>query len=473
MYVAAKSPARAEAVTLPLERVAAQRAIRSALAGRRLVWFGIRGEDGDALRWLPELDGAFSIIAPLTGVETEACLERLSGQRPDLDHYDLDLDRGEAADELRSSFLGSLRDECVVMPYRPSALVSGLSFSMEGRVTVAGLLQQHQAMFENKPWVERELARAGVRGLGWRYVPDDRRGEVRALVAERGRHVLRTSRCSGGVGIALAESPEDVDRLWPAQRDAFVAVAPFQEGVPVNLSGCLFGDGSVRLHPPSLQLIGLHECTDRPFGYCGNDFGAVSAAFGVTALERLEQLARTVARWLHGQRYRGAFGIDALIAGDEVLFTEVNPRFQGSSPLSAAAAEAVGVADLFTDHLGALLGLVPERGGVTLREWAERQPALSRVVVHNLAGQSVRRDAAAPLPKLPAGAWTTQLAESRTAVAPGAVLGALTLPRSVTTTGFHVDDATASAAATLRRAFEPDGAASSTRARAARPAAAR
>lgn len=39
--------------------------VRSALGGRKLVWFGIRGEDGEALLPLSELQASFSVIATL------------------------------------------------------------------------------------------------------------------------------------------------------------------------------------------------------------------------------------------------------------------------------------------------------------------------------------------------------------------------------------------------------------------------
>src|SRR4051812_35108621 len=74
---------------------AAIAAIRDALGGRRLVWFGIRGEDGRALLQLPEFQACFAITAPLRAASLDPAsnvtFESIGGRRPDLDRYDIDL----------------------------------------------------------------------------------------------------------------------------------------------------------------------------------------------------------------------------------------------------------------------------------------------------------------------------------------------------------------------------------------------
>lgn len=419
----------------------AMAAVRKALDGRRLIWFGIRGEDGEALLQLPELEASYSITAPLRSgsiaPDANLALEEISGTRPDLDRYDVDLDFGDAAREFRRRLLREVSGRCVLMTYRPSVMVSALAFSMADTMTLAGLFKDRQAAFEYKPWVETSLARRGVRGLGWQYVADEHRSRAKRLVAT-GPHVVRASRASGGVGIALLESVEDVDRLWPDQADAFVAIAPYLDPtVPVNFSGCVFPDGSVRLHPPSVQLIGIPSCTDRPFGYCGNDFGAV-ATLGDSVLRQLDDLGRVVADWLRDERYLGAFGVDALVHEDKVYFTEINARFQGSSAPSAEIAADLSVPDLFLDHLMAALGVGPETPGLSLTEWAWHQPCVSQIVVHNTTEQWSVRAEQVPFLMLPPGHRHGHLAGAAR-VDPGATLCRVAIPRSVTRTGFEID----------------------------------
>lgn len=341
---------------------------------------------------------------------------------------------------------------CVVMTYRPSALVSALAFSMGDTMTLAGLFKDRQSAFEHKPWVETSLERRGVRGLGWHYVPDENHARVLRLLAD-GPVVLRASRTSGGVGIALVTTEAEVHECWPTQPDAFVAAAPYLDPtVPLNFSGVVFADGSVRLHPPSLQLIGIPSCTDRPFGYCGNDFGA-ARGLATSILEELDDLGRAVGGWLHEERYLGVFGVDALLYEGNVLFTEVNARFQGSSGLSSQIATEQNLPDLFLDHLAATLGVEPTGHGLSMPEWARHQPDVSQIVVHNTTRGSVTRSDG-PWPELPRRARLAQVA-TVARIDPGATLCRATFPRTVTTTGFEIDTAVANCATALQAVFQP------------------
>jgi hypothetical protein len=429
--------------------------VRRRLAGRRLVWYGIRGEDGECLSYLPELVGSFSIVAPLRRpereFEVEVSLENLRGARPDLDRYDIDLDPSDAAQQFWQAMVGAVKTPTVIATYRPSAVVSALSFVAGDTVKVAGPLSERQAPFEHKPWVECALRDRGVVGLKWHYVAESDQGLIEEL-ASRAPQVLRAGQTSGGVGLTLVRSPKEVAGSWPERAERFVAVAPFVEGLPVNFSGCVFDDGTVRLHPPSLQLIGVRQCTNRPFGYCGNDFAAIAGALGRRELDALDEMGRKIGSWLHEERYRGAFGVDAIIADGEPLFTEMNPRFQGSSVLSARIATELEVPDLFLDHLMATLGLSAASPGPSLFEWAVRQPSLSRVVIHNDSDREVC--ATAEGFSRPAEVEISQ-SPGHLPVEPGGSLGCLTLGRSVTVDGFGLDPATADLARRLRRSFAP------------------
>lgn len=432
-------------------------AVREKLAGRRLVWFGIRGEDGEPLLQLAELQASYSVIAPLRSGTLPArsivSLEQLSGLRPDLDQHDIDLDTSEAAKQFRRELLREVSGRCVLMTYRPSALVSALAFSMERSMTLAGLFKDRQNAFEHKPWVETSLARRGVTGLGWHYVADEHRSRARKLLSG-GPLVLRASRTSGGVGIERVETAEDIERCWPDQGDAFVAVAPFVEPtIPINFSGVVYADATVRLHPASVQLIGIPSCTRRRFGYCGNDFGAL-AELGDGVHAQIDALGRTVGQWLYDERYRGVFGVDALLHGDELRFTEINARFQGSSAMSASIAAEAGVTDLFLDHLAAMLGIAPPDDGLSIGEWSRslRSP-VSQIVVHNRASTPIRLSKR-PFPRLPSGAHLAQVPRD-VMVSRDATLCRVSVPHSVTRTGFAMDAASNALADAITACFDP------------------
>jgi hypothetical protein len=435
----------------------ARKQIRKLLAGRHLIWQGIRGEDGKPLLEFPEMSGSFSITAPLGSAEEsvrhDVTFESLSGLRPDLDRPDLDVESGRAAEQFRDRFMAALAEPSVVVPYRASRLTSALAFAMTDTLMLAGPLYERQSQFEYKPWVESSIKAHGMPGIDWRYVADEHKADAQRLAEERPQ-ILRTSRTSGGAGVVLAETAEDVARQWPEQQDAFVAVAPFLEGAtPLNFSGCVFSDGSVRLHPASVQLIGVAACTSRRFGYCGNDFGAV-ARLGNDVLDQVDNLGRAVGRWLHEHRYRGSYGIDALVQDGIVRFLEINPRFQGSSLVSATIASETGRPSLFADHLAAWLDLPPEDAGWSTREWAARQPHLAQMVIHQSATGRAVLEPGAELPAPPFGGQVGQLPRG-VEVELHAALGRVTVERSITQTGAEVDAEMEAYAEALRDCFIP------------------
>jgi len=145
--------------------------------------------------------------------------------------------------------------------------------------------------------------------------------------------------------------------LTDSQPDGYSYASTYLDGaVPLNINACVYNTGEVATFGLSYQLIGIKECTNRPFGFCGNDFLAASVLpFEVTS--QADALTREVGRWLHGLEYRGVFGLDLLLAGGELLLCELNPRFQASTPMSVGICAALGEPDPFSEHVAACLGL--------------------------------------------------------------------------------------------------------------------
>jgi hypothetical protein len=406
---------------------------------RLLIWFGIRGEDAVPLLALDAFGASFSVTAR-TGSATldrscDLTLEELSGLRVDLDRYDLDLDSSPAANAFRSGLLRASSTHCVLVTYRPSAFTSALAFSMQDTLILAGMYKDRQRAFEHKPWVETQLAGRGVRSLGWTYVADSRRA-IAARALNHGPLVLRTSRDSGGVGISLVRTADELVQHWPNQEDQFVAIAPYLDcSVPVNLSGCVFPDGSISCHPPSVQLIGAESMTVQRFGYCGNDFSLIKD-LSASALDALHGLLLAVGNWLYHERYLGAFGVDALVRGDEVFFTEVNARMQGSTSMSAQVAQQLDLPDLVLDHVAANLGLGSGYRSPTVREWVSAQPDLAHLILHNVSNTDVVNVSGNPN-IIGNERWALDPGDVR--INPGGVLGRLIWPGRVTEDGFSID----------------------------------
>ncbi len=415
------------------------------LGNRRLVWAGLRGEDIEPLADLPQLEASFSIMSRYTrrsSVESLA-YEDLSGVRVDPELWDIDehLDAPETR-EFRRGLLRALSGNSALLPYRPSQFLSAIWFARGDQCLNLGMFGGHQAAFEHKPWVETSISGLpGVNRIPWRYVADEEQLSARSIV--RGQDVmLRRSRTSGGEGLVRVPQGEDLLAYWPHIPEAFASVAPFIEGaLPVNVGATVWADGGVTVHYPSVQLIGIPGVATREFGYCGNDFGrARDIEPGV--IDEIENSTKQIGGWLAANGYKGSFGVDFLVHGGHALFTEINPRFQGSTHLSCRLSIEAGESCLMLEHVAAWLGM-PEPPSRPLRELAAELPDRAHIVFHSTVDEPVRLSCTEAVRGLRAvrDSSTIELLPRATIdVNPGAPVARWTVRTRVTDTGYELLD---------------------------------
>lgn len=420
-------------------------ALRSDVAGvlgeRRLIWAGIRGGDAESLADLPQFDASFTIIDRYRGrpLHVSVAYEELSGVRVDLETWDLDDHLGEpTAAEFRKGLLRAMSVPCALLPYRPSQFLSALAFARHDRCLNLGMFGAQQSAFEHKPWVESSLASRGIRTLDWQYVADEEQLDAQRLLGD-GPVMVRRSRTSGGEGLVKVSTAGELSAAWPRHAEAFASVSRYVPGaLPVNVGATVWTDG-VTVHLPSVQLIGLPECVSRPFGYCGNDFGA-ARDLDAEQIDALETTTVEVGRWLGEQGYRGTFGVDFLVTDGLPLFTEVNPRFQGSTRPSALLAVEADEPCLLLEHIAAVMGLpCPSRD--PLRERVRRHGDIAQVVVHNTTSVSIAVDMEglrAAVRRVDPSVRVDADLPDGVACEPGATLARFTLRSRVTTGGYDL-----------------------------------
>ncbi len=410
------------------------------LGTRDLIWGGLRADDIEAISDLPQLAGSFSMVGghDRGGAVPSLDFEDMTGVRPDLDAWDIDdhLDTPEAH-EFREAILRRLAEPTALLPYRPSRFLSSILFARRDRCRDLGLFGSHQAVFEHKPWVETEVEGLGIPHVEWMYVADEEQPRARRMLSE-GPIMLRASRSSGGTGIYRVDEPDDIARFWPHHPEAFASITPFLEGaIPMNIAATVWHDG-VTMYHPSVQLIGIRECTTRPFGYCGNDFG-LARDLGKATLDAIEASVVALGRWLRRYGYLGTFGVDFLVHRGTPLFSEINPRFQGSTHASSQLSSEAGESGVMLDHIAAMLGgdAPSER---PLHEIAAALPDFAHLVIH-WAGQPAAIDSA-PLVTAswaPAAQCRTDVAAKPTVITePGGVVARVTVRDRITNTGFDL-----------------------------------
>jgi hypothetical protein len=385
---------------------------------------------------MTNLSKIFSITAPLEGVSTisEVSLETLQKKRADLHTYDPDLDKSPEVRELHRLFSAALAEPTAVLTYRPDNFLASAFFPHLESVEYLGLFHVRQASFEHKPWVETELRKLGVRIVPWRYYGVHNFPPLNHVL-KQGPVVVRSSHSAGGAGLVLVRDQSNIDVQQQFHRDPLLAIAPYLEpSIPININACVFQDGLVSLHGPSVQLIGIPSCTNHPLGYCGNDFAQVRS-LDSSILDEFEAMTVLVGKWLAHMGYIGAFGIDAIVHHDHVYLAEINPRFQNSSVIAAQIDEELDRPDLYLNHMAAYFGISCPPF-IPLKEISKHQRAISQVICHNRHSQAVyRKDKNTPENRI---LTCTLLPAPDVAVAPEGMLFRAVAEDSVTKDGYSL-----------------------------------
>ena len=190
----------------------------------------------------------------------------------------------------------------------------------------------------------------------------------------RGPLVVQARTGSAGLGTHLAVNDRTLRALAAEQPAADWLVSAWAGQTTLNVHG-LVTSLQVTAAAPSVQLVGLPELSRSATRYCGNDFGVIETV-AAADVERAVALTTDVGAWLRDGGYRGIFGIDVAISGDDVVVLDVNPRMQGSTWLLSELEVDRGAVPTVVRHCLELLG-----GPVG--EQSERElAAAAHLVVH-------------------------------------------------------------------------------------------
>jgi predicted ATP-grasp superfamily ATP-dependent carboligase len=409
--------------------------VRRKIDKRALMWFGPRATDSITLQEFSEFRGSFSIICPATPKDgvVDFCLENHKGRRVDVNRYDIDRDHSLEAGMMHERLLRFLVEPSVIVPYRPSAFIGAVWFPRQGSAAYWGMFHLKQAAFEYKPWVESCLSEKGIQTLPWRYYEN---GAISNFLREAGDDpvVLRINRGSGGAGVVLARVPSDVEKFCHDNEDGFFSATPYLEGaISLSIGAVVFPGGETFTDPLGFQLLGIPQCTHRPFGFCGTDFAAAKD-LPDDCIDAVETMVRKTGQWLRQAGYLGVFGLDVLWVNGDLYLVEVNPRFIASSPLAARGAKMLGWSDLYIEHMAAMSGLSPLKPR-PLREIVEEQASLSQIIFYNRSDVLLqRRGELAALPDMS----IVELPERSTVVEPEGELFRLVVRGRATRDGYSL-----------------------------------
>ena len=137
--------------------------------------------------------------------------------------------------------------------------------------------------------------------------------------------VVQESIGAGGDTTYLINNEKDL--LNVKKNNCNYCVSEYIKNIPLNIT-LIIGDNDIRLLPISVQLI---KVINNRFKYVGADFKHVEK-LSHDVIEKTYRYSKIIGNKVKKTGYRGILGIDYILTQDDnIIFMEINPRFQASS----------------------------------------------------------------------------------------------------------------------------------------------
>jgi hypothetical protein len=313
--------------------------------------------------------------------------EKASGVRTDSDMAELRPFFEESLRRLHENFT-----ESYVLCYQASAELERLVAAYPG-IRIMNPSSAVTDQLNRRTWVRRQLKALGVPVIPGSEVRLDP-AMFEPLVRRHGLPlVVSLDQSAAGSGLFLVHDEADFRAIAEAHRGSAAAVMQFIHGRSLSMAGVRTDTGTL-LGEPSVQIIGQPGLTNLSFGWCGNDFSG--SLLQDHEIEQMQAMQSRIGQWLGGLSakghtgFHGIFGIDYISDGQQVYFTEINPRFLGTTALMADREQELGRIPV------SFLHMVPFLESVTVDEefveeynQSSRPLDVSQLCLHNVAGEDV------------------------------------------------------------------------------------
>ncbi len=201
---------------------------------------------------------------------------------------------------------------------------------------------------------------------------------------------------SGKFTFMIKEEKEfnDLSRKYVGQ---VVTVRKYIDGFSINVNGIIVsGSGGPKTFCsfPSVQIVGIPECSNFATSFCGNDYASIRGV-NKDIIRKVEATVKVLGSWMSEKGFRGIFGMDLVTDGEDVYPIEINPRFQNSTSLYTVLEniQKPNMDPLFLLHIAEFL----QDGDKILRKYVEEfsydglmaPVSGSQVIIHNQMRRSV------------------------------------------------------------------------------------
>lgn len=145
------------------------------------------------------------------------------------------------------------------------------------------------------------------------------------------KFVIQFNRGHTGSGTVFISNEDDLAKVTEQFPDRVVRISRFVEGPAYTLNACITKHG-VAMGGLSYQITGVPELTGQAGGTVGNDW-AYRKHISAKVMEQILTATTKIGKAMSTEGFKGMFGIDLIVQGDEIFVIEVNARQPASIPM--------------------------------------------------------------------------------------------------------------------------------------------
>jgi len=323
-------------------------------------WMGQRAHDAAAINKVLPLDFIISCdrgreASHYFKEENIFSVEKKRGIRKDWSNEDLKTElSGEFGEEIYKRWSKKKKD-INLLCYRSVERLEQKAGEKNSKLNIFSAYENMKTYFDNKVRLYSNLEELSMPRIPGK-ISCPGKHSFSELVEELGMpFVVQFPYGSSGKFTFIVRGKEEYDYLLEKYSQDEAVIRKYIDGVSLNVNAVIVsGEKGVRILSlfPSVQIIGVPECSNFSSAFCGNDY-VQSGQLDEDILQQVRRCVKITGKWMFLGGYRGIFGMDFLVEGNTVYPVEINPRFQNSTAFHNGLDVASGRAEksLFLLHI--------------------------------------------------------------------------------------------------------------------------
>ena len=145
------------------------------------------------------------------------------------------------------------------------------------------------------------------------------------------KFIIQLPRGFSGNSTFSIENKNDFDKILKKYKNRKVKLSKYLEGETYTINACV-AENKILISKPIFQITGFSSYNRNSFGTCGNDY-VYSEKLKKEQRKKIFDYTKKIGSYLKKIGYKGIFGLDFVVSGNDVNLIEINPRLIASIPV--------------------------------------------------------------------------------------------------------------------------------------------